>query len=103
MIIELRHKLLISFHKTIDGHGMNVQIKNDVCEQCHHPWNSHQENCAQRWQHDQELLQPLWIDHVYLFNSADGFIDVIMSPTTITISNCHMTKHNNVILFGARY
>ncbi|RDY11344.1 putative isoaspartyl peptidase/L-asparaginase 2, partial [Mucuna pruriens] len=26
-----------------------------------------------------------------------------MGSTAITISNCHMTKHNNLMLFGARY
>ncbi|RDX87235.1 putative pectate lyase 3, partial [Mucuna pruriens] len=45
----------------------------------------------------------IWIDHISLFSSTDGLIDVIMGSTAITISNFHRTKHNNVILFGARY
>ncbi|RDY05910.1 putative pectate lyase 7, partial [Mucuna pruriens] len=39
-------------------------------------------------------------DHVSLFDSVDGLIDVIMDFIVITISNFHMTKHNDVMLFG---
>ncbi|RDX85884.1 putative pectate lyase 3, partial [Mucuna pruriens] len=45
----------------------------------------------------------IWIDHVSLSDSVDGFINVIMGSITITISNFHMTKHNDMMLFGARY
>ncbi|KAG0484604.1 hypothetical protein HPP92_008683 [Vanilla planifolia] len=34
-------------------------------------------------------------------NCADGLIDAIMGSTAITVSNCHMTNHNDVMLFGA--
>ncbi|RDY02638.1 hypothetical protein CR513_13872, partial [Mucuna pruriens] len=42
-------------------------------------------------------------DHVFLSDSVDGLINVIMGSIIATISNCHMTKHNDVMLFGARY
>ncbi|RDY07665.1 putative pectate lyase 3, partial [Mucuna pruriens] len=45
----------------------------------------------------------IWIDHVSLSDFADDLIDVIMGSTTVTISNCHMTKHNDVVLFGVKY
>nr|QNI23761.1 AP2/ERF transcription factor [Camptotheca acuminata] len=32
---------------------------------------------------------------------TDGLIDAIMGSTGITISNCHFTHHNEVMLFGA--
>ncbi|KAK8956143.1 hypothetical protein KSP40_PGU020174 [Platanthera guangdongensis] len=33
--------------------------------------------------------------------SDDGLVDAIMGSTAITVSNCHMTNHNEVFLFGA--
>ncbi|RDX65973.1 putative pectate lyase 3, partial [Mucuna pruriens] len=38
----------------------------------------------------------IWIDHVFISDFIDGLIDVI-------ISNFHMTKHNDVMLFGAKH
>ncbi|PSR88364.1 Pectate lyase [Actinidia chinensis var. chinensis] len=43
----------------------------------------------------------IWIDHVSMSNCSDGLIDAIMGSTGITISNCHFTRHNEVMLFGA--
>ncbi|WOL07888.1 hypothetical protein Cni_G16638 [Canna indica] len=43
----------------------------------------------------------IWIDHLSLSNCANGLIDVVNGSTVITISNCHLTHHNDVILLGA--
>ncbi|KAL9682540.1 hypothetical protein QQ045_014341 [Rhodiola kirilowii] len=43
----------------------------------------------------------IWIDHISMSNCQDGLIDVIMASTAITISNCHFTNHNDVMLFGS--
>ncbi|KAK9707287.1 hypothetical protein RND81_07G186800 [Saponaria officinalis] len=43
----------------------------------------------------------VWIDHVSMARCTDGLIDVIQGSTAVTISNCHMTDHNDVFLFGA--
>ncbi|AQK59786.1 male gametophyte-specific2 [Zea mays] len=43
----------------------------------------------------------VWIDHISMSNCEDGLIDVVQSSTGITISNCHFTNHNDVMLFGA--
>jgi hypothetical protein len=41
----------------------------------------------------------IWIDHISLSQCEDGLVDVIQASTGITISNCHMTKHNDVSNF----
>ncbi|XP_044467945.1 pectate lyase-like [Mangifera indica] len=43
----------------------------------------------------------IWLDHLSMSQCQDGLIDAIMGSTAITISNCHFTKHNDVILLGA--
>ncbi|KAB1211653.1 Pectate lyase [Morella rubra] len=43
----------------------------------------------------------LWFDHLSMSNCKDGLIDAIQGSTAITISNCHFTRHNDVMLFGA--
>ncbi|CAH9092449.1 unnamed protein product [Cuscuta epithymum] len=43
----------------------------------------------------------IWIDHVSMHNCADGIIDAVAGSTAITISNCHFTDHDKVLLFGA--
>ncbi|XWS48063.1 hypothetical protein CRYUN_Cryun13aG0040200 [Craigia yunnanensis] len=42
----------------------------------------------------------IWIDHISLSRCYDGLIDVIQASTAITISNCHLTNHNDVMLLG---
>ncbi|RDX87569.1 putative pectate lyase 3, partial [Mucuna pruriens] len=79
MIIELRQELLISSNKIIEGRGANVQIKNGGGLTMHDAISIFR-------------ASNIWIDHVFLSDS-----------TVVTISNCHMTKHNDVMLFEARY
>ncbi|KAI3948341.1 hypothetical protein MKW92_023770 [Papaver armeniacum] len=43
----------------------------------------------------------VWIDHNSMSNCKDGLVDVMMGSTAITISNNHMTSHNEVMLVGA--
>ncbi|PPD99401.1 hypothetical protein GOBAR_DD03564 [Gossypium barbadense] len=40
-------------------------------------------------------------DHLPLHHYVDGLIDVIQGSTAVTISNCHFTDHNDVMLFRA--
>ncbi|KAK8945939.1 hypothetical protein KSP40_PGU022008 [Platanthera guangdongensis] len=39
--------------------------------------------------------------NISMSNCADGLVDAIMGSTAITVSNYHMTNHNEVFLFGA--
>ncbi|KAE8706633.1 putative pectate lyase 7 [Hibiscus syriacus] len=43
----------------------------------------------------------VWIDHLSMYRCSDGLIDAIQGSSAITISNCHFTDHNDVMLFGA--
>lgn len=38
----------------------------------------------------------IWVDHNSLSNCADGLVDAVMGSTAITISNNHLTHHNEV-------
>ncbi|KAK7381316.1 hypothetical protein VNO78_33917 [Psophocarpus tetragonolobus] len=126
MIITLQQELLISSNKTIDGRGANVQfkggagltiqfvsnviihgirIKNIVPKEGGMIKDSYN-HVGLRTRSDGDAISifgasNIWIDHVSLSNCADGLIDIIEGSTGITISNCHMTKHNDVMLFGA--
>ncbi|KAK7316368.1 hypothetical protein VNO77_35361 [Canavalia gladiata] len=126
MIIVLKQELLISSDKTIDGRGAFVQIrdgagltlqfvnnviihgiriKNIIPKEGGMIRDSYN-HVGLRTRSDGDAISifgasNIWIDHISLSNSSDGLIDVIQGSTAITISNCHMTKHNDVMLFGA--
>ncbi|XP_027358994.1 pectate lyase-like [Abrus precatorius] len=126
MVITLKQELMVSSDKTIDGRGANVQIrdgagitlqfvsnviihgiriKNILSKEGGMIKDSYN-HIGLRTRSDGDAISiftasNLWIDHVSLSNCADGLIDVIQGSTAITISNCHMTKHNDVMLFGA--
>ncbi|ESW23195.1 hypothetical protein PHAVU_004G026400 [Phaseolus vulgaris] len=126
MIISLQQELMISSDKTIDGRGANVQIRDgggltmqfvnnviihgirvkDIVPKEGGLIRDSYNHIGQRTRSDGDAISVfgasnIWIDHVSLSNSADGLIDVIQGSTAITISNCHMTRHNDVMLFGA--
>ncbi|RDX73369.1 hypothetical protein CR513_47036, partial [Mucuna pruriens] len=126
MVIELKQELLISSDKTIDGRGANVQIKNgagitmqfvnnviihgirikNIVAKEGGTIRDSFNHTGFRTKSDGDAISVfgasnIWIDHVSLSNSEDGLIDIIQGSTAITISNCHMTKHNDVMLFGA--
>lgn len=43
----------------------------------------------------------IWLDHLSMSHCKDGLIDAVQGSTAITISNCHFTDHDKVMLFGA--
>lgn len=121
MVITLKQELLISSDKTIDGRGANVQIKGgagltmqfvnnviihsirikDIVPKNGGMIRDSYNHVGQRTRSDGDAISifessNIWIDHVSLSNCADGLIDVIQGSTAVTISNCHMTKHNDV-------
>ncbi|CAN7028459.1 hypothetical protein Bca4012_043347 [Brassica carinata] len=127
MIIKLQQELIINSDKTIDGRGANVHItggagltlqfvKNVIIHNIHIktiiPGNGgmirdSEHHFGHRTTSDGDGINifgstNVWIDHVSMTNCTDGMIDVIMGSTAITISNCHLTDHNEVMLFGAR-
>lgn len=126
MIIRLSEELIMTGDKTIDARGANVHIaygagitiqfvKNVIIHNLHiHDIKASGggnirdsvEHVGLRTRSDGDGISifgssDIWIDHVSMSNCQDGLIDAIMGSTAITISNCHFTRHNEVMLFGA--
>lgn len=126
MVIKLEQELLVGSHKTIDGRGANIQIKAGAGITLQFVENviihglrirnikstrgglvrDSVDHIGLRTKSDGDGIglfgaTNVWLDHLSLADCEDGLIDVIMGSTAVTISNCHMTKHNDVMLFGA--
>ncbi|KAM3706646.1 hypothetical protein ACB098_03G165100 [Castanea mollissima] len=126
MVIRLNQELIMTGHKTIDGRGANVRIaygagitlqfvKNVIIHNIHihnivagsgGTIRDSVDHVGFRTPSDGDGISifgssKIWIDHVSMSSCQDGLIDAIMGSTAITISNCHFTHHNEVMLFGA--
>ncbi|PKI63212.1 hypothetical protein CRG98_016397 [Punica granatum] len=125
MIIRLSQELLVTSNKTIDGRGFNVRImkgaqitlqfvNNVIIHGLHihdiNPGNGglirdSVDHFGLRTRSDGDGIsifgsRNIWIDHISMSHCYDGLIDAIEASTAITISNCHFTNHNEVMLFG---
>jgi len=121
MTISLQQELIMNSDKTIDARGHNVHIANGcgitiqfVQNVIIHGLHVHDINSGAggmirdstthygfRTQSDGDNISifgasRLWIDHCSLSRGADGLMDIIQGSTGITISNNHMTHHNDV-------
>ncbi|KAE8665285.1 putative pectate lyase 7 [Hibiscus syriacus] len=126
MIIRLKEELIMTCDKTIDGRGANVHIaygasftiqfiKNVIIHNIHihHiiPGNGGliqdgANHIGLRTRSDGDGVSifgatNIWLDHLSIYKCSDGIVDIIQGSTAITISNCHITDHNDVMLFGA--
>uniref|UniRef100_A0A5B7BUA9 Pectate lyase n=1 Tax=Davidia involucrata TaxID=16924 RepID=A0A5B7BUA9_DAVIN len=126
MTIRLNAELIMEGDKTIDARGANVHIaygagitiqfiKNVIIHNLHiHDivqGNGGQirdsvDHIGFRTMSDGDGISifgssDIWIDHISMRRCYDGLIDVIQASTAITISNCHFTDHNEVMLLGA--
>lgn len=126
MTIRLTQELIMTSHKTIDARGANVRIAHGagitlqfVQNVIIHGLHIHDivpgsggtirdsvDHFGTRTQSDGDGISifgssHIWLDHLSMWNCGDGLIDVIQGSTAITISNCHFTRHNDVLLFGA--
>ncbi|EEF52127.1 pectate lyase [Ricinus communis] len=125
MVITLSQELIINSNKTIDGRGANVHIscgaqitiqyaRNIIIHGIHihdirggsgGKIRDSETHFGKRTASDGDGISiygsnNIWIDHVSISNCTDGLIDAIMASTAITISNCHFTRHNTVMLLG---
>lgn len=123
MVIKLKQELMVSSDKTIDGRGANVQIKDGAGITLQFVNNviihgirikkvkameggmirDSFDHLGLRSRSDGDAISifgssNIWIDHISLSDCEDGLVDVIQGSTAITISNCHMTKHNDVMI-----
>ncbi|XP_022768291.1 pectate lyase-like [Durio zibethinus] len=126
MVIRLNQELIMTSDKTIDGRGANVHffrgaqitlqyIQNVIIHGIHIRGSVQAtggmirdsvDHFGLRTMSDGDAIsifgsQNIWLDHISLSGCYDGLIDVIQASTAITISNCHLTNHNDVLLFGA--
>ncbi|GAB4839959.1 hypothetical protein Ancab_020669 [Ancistrocladus abbreviatus] len=126
MFIKLQQELIMNSNKTIDGRGTNIHIadgagitiqfvENVIIHGIHiHDINPGDGGMIRdsvnhyglRTRSDGDGVSifgasRIWLDHLSLTRTSDGLIDIIQGSTAITISNCHMTDHNDVFLFGA--
>ena len=126
MNIKLTQELMVTSDKTIDGRGADVHIahgagitiqfvKNVIIHglHIHHiiPGSGglirdSLDHIGLRTASDGDGISVfgsshIWLDHLSMSQCSDGLIDAIQGSTAITISNCHFTKHNDVILLGA--
>ncbi|XP_018824636.2 pectate lyase-like [Juglans regia] len=126
MIIRLHEELIMTSNKTIDARGANVCIvygagitiqfvQNVIIHNIHiHNIYAGSGGLIRDAMNHVGIRTPsdgdgisifgssnIWIDHVSMSQCQDGLIDAIMGSTAITISNCHFTNHNEVMLFGA--
>lgn len=122
MNIKLKAELLLTSDKTIDARGANVHIsegaqitlqyvKNIIIHGLHiHDTKKtsggqirdSMDHYGSRSASDGDAISMfgashVWIDHISMWNCADGLVDAVAGSTAITISNCHMTRHNDVI------
>uniref|UniRef100_A0A0E0L7Q3 Pectate lyase n=1 Tax=Oryza punctata TaxID=4537 RepID=A0A0E0L7Q3_ORYPU len=126
MVIKLAKELIVTSDKTIDGRGaqvhitgaqITVQAVSNVIIHNLHIHNSvarsgglirdSKHHYGIRGESDGDGISVMdssniWIDHVSMSNCSDGLIDITDGSTAITISNSHFTKHDHVMLFGAR-
>lgn len=124
MVIKLSQELLITSNKTIDARGAKVHIAYGAGISVHfvenviiHGLHIHDivsagggmirdsvDHAGLRTESDGDGISVfgssnLWFDHLSMSNCKDGLIDAIQGSTAITISNCHFTRHNDVIVF----
>lgn len=121
MAIKLKGELIFTDDKTIDARGANVHISNGaqmtlqyVKNIIIHGLHIHHikkgggglirdslSHFGLRTGCDGDGISMfgatnVWIDHISMTSCDDGLIDAVEGSTAITVSNCHLTDHNDV-------
>lgn len=126
MTITLSEELIMQSDKTIDGRGASVHIaygagitiqfvRNIIIHNLHihdvKPTSGGMirdsvDHIGFRTANEGDGVsifgaRDIWLDHLSMSKCSDGLIDAVQASTAITISNCHFTDHDKVLLFGA--
>ncbi|KAM0058806.1 putative pectate lyase [Helianthus debilis subsp. tardiflorus] len=117
MVIVLRHTLVVTSDKTIDGRGARVEIAygggitiQEANNVIIHGISVHDvrvmDGFAGRSACDGDALtiktaSKIWIDHCDFSKGPDGLLDVTVGSTAVTISNNRFHDHDKVVLLGA--
>ncbi|KAK9052139.1 hypothetical protein SSX86_028767 [Deinandra increscens subsp. villosa] len=117
MQIFLKHTLVITSDKTIDGRGAKIEIaggggftiqnENNIIV---HGVDIHDvkvmDGFASRAACDGDAFTiktatKIWIDHCTFSKGPDGLLDVTVASNFVTISNCRFHNHDKAVLLGA--
>lgn len=124
MVIRLKGELLVTSDKTIDGrgakidiahgHGIVIEFANNVIISNIKVHDTVNRTTPLLMRHTSDVVgvreqddgdgvsmfasTNVWIDHLSMWNCRDGLIDAVKASTAITISNCHLARHNDVSL-----
>ncbi|KAI3717459.1 hypothetical protein L1987_69093 [Smallanthus sonchifolius] len=117
MVITLKHTLVVSSDKTIDGRGVKVKIAHGGGITLHSVNNviihgieihdvKEMAGYGSRAGCDGDGITvksstKIWIDHCTISKGPDGLIDVTVASTFVTISNCKFGNHDKAVLLGA--
>lgn len=121
MFIKLKGELIMTSNKTIDGRGAQVHITGgagltlqfinnviihnikiyDIKVTSGGLIRDSLSHFGQRGNSDGDAVNlfgatNIWLDHLSLSNCFDGLIDAVQASTAITMSNCHLARHNDV-------
>jgi len=110
--ITLLSKIKAQSHKTIDGRGLSVKLRNYgfeiagqenfVIVNLSFDGQRHDDPALPDNDHDAITLKQgahaVWIDHCTFQNYRDGLVDITQGSTDVTISWSHFTLHENVML-----
>lgn len=101
-------RIAVTSHKTIDGRGQNVvltgsglgllEVENVIVHDIRISGASgpgRDGMSIARGSHD------VWIDHVSFDDFTDGLLDITLGATDVTVSWCHFSNHDKVMLIGA--
>ncbi|KAJ0940963.1 putative pectate lyase [Helianthus annuus] len=106
--IELSSHLDVSSYKTIDGRGQRIKLTHNGIrlKECEHVIICNLEfEGGIGDEIDAIEIKPnskhIWIDRCSLKDYKDGLIDITHQSTFITISRCHFSNQDKVMLIGA--
>ncbi len=103
--IDLQRHLDVDSYKTIDGRGADVTISGyglrvravDHIVITHMKFDSGADDAIKLI----EGTHDVWVNQSSFADWGDGLIDITRGATDVTISACHFTDHNTVMLIGA--
>ncbi|GJP85142.1 hypothetical protein CLOP_g15236 [Closterium sp. NIES-67] len=105
MLINLKQRLFLPPHTTIDGRGARVAINGGLV--LHNITNVIIHNVAVgNLPGDHDVIHisnttRVWVDHCAVYNAIRGTVDVVYGSTDVTISNCYIRNKNLTMLLGA--
>ncbi|CAI7891391.1 unnamed protein product [Closterium sp. NIES-53] len=105
MLINLKQRLFLPAHTTIDGRGARVAINGGIV--VHNVTNVIIHNVAVgNLPGDHDVIHisnstRVWVDHCAVYNAIRGTVDVVYGSTDVTISNCYLRNKNLTMLLGA--